>query len=102
MDKIVGVKPLPRKLFLQMDSVKDDKDCHLLTFLSSLTTQKVFEEVQLGFIVVGHTHEDIDKSFEYLSKKLKELNNYVMADFDENIHVFPRLSIHFITHSRNP
>jgi hypothetical protein len=58
MEKIVGVKPLPRKLFLHMDSVKDNKDCHLLTFLSSLTTQEVFEEVQLGFIVVG-THMKI-------------------------------------------
>jgi hypothetical protein len=28
----------------------------------------VFEEVQLGFVVVGHTHEDIDKKFGYLSK----------------------------------
>jgi hypothetical protein len=40
----------------------------------------VFKEVQLGFLVVGHTHEDIDGSFGYLSKKLKEQNNYVMAD----------------------
>jgi hypothetical protein len=28
----------------------------------------VFEEVQLGFLVVGHTHEDIDRNFGYPSK----------------------------------
>jgi hypothetical protein len=33
---------------------------------------KVFEEVQFGFLVVGHTHEDINESFGYFSKKLKE------------------------------
>jgi hypothetical protein len=59
--------------------VKDNKNCHLLAFLSLLTTREVFEEIQLGFFVVGHTHEDIDRSFGYLSKKLKEENNYVMA-----------------------
>jgi hypothetical protein len=39
----------------------------------------VFEEVKLGFLVVGHTHEDIDGCFGYLSKKLKEGNNYIFT-----------------------
>jgi hypothetical protein len=60
--------------------VKDNKNHHLLAFLSLLTTQEVFKEVQLGFLVVGHTHENIDGSFGYLSKTLKEQNNYVMVD----------------------
>ncbi len=59
--------------------MKDNKNCHLLAFLSLLTTREIFEEIQLGFLVVGHTHEDIDGSFGYLSKKLREQNNYVMA-----------------------
>jgi hypothetical protein len=32
----------------------------------------VFEEVKLRFLVVDHTHEDIDGCFGYLFKKLKE------------------------------
>jgi hypothetical protein len=40
----------------------------------------VFEEVELGFLVVGHTHEDINGCFGYLSKKLKEENNYILAN----------------------
>jgi hypothetical protein len=40
----------------------------------------VFNEVKLGFFVVGHTHEDIDGCFSYLSKKLKEENNYILAN----------------------
>jgi hypothetical protein len=34
----------------------------------------------LGFLVVGHTYEDIDGSFGYLLKKLREQNNYVMVN----------------------
>jgi CO dehydrogenase nickel-insertion accessory protein CooC1 len=40
----------------------------------------VFDEVKLGLLVVGHTHEDIDGCFKYLSKKLREQNNYIMAN----------------------
>ncbi len=35
LDQIVGLKPLPRNLLLQMDNcVKDNKNQHLLVFLS--------------------------------------------------------------------
>jgi hypothetical protein len=40
----------------------------------------MFEEVKLGFLVVGHTHEIIDGCFGYLSKKLKKQNNYMLVD----------------------
>jgi hypothetical protein len=62
------------------DCVKDNKNWHLLGFLSLLTARDVFEEVKLGFLVVGHTHEDINGCFGYLSKKLKEENNYISTN----------------------
>jgi hypothetical protein len=50
LEKIVNVKPLLKKLFLQMDNcVKDNNNHHLLAFLYFLTTREVFEEMQLGF-----------------------------------------------------
>jgi len=65
----------------QMDNyVKDNRNWHLLAFLSLLTARDVFEEVKLGFLIVGHTHEDIYGCFGYLSKKLKEENNYILTD----------------------
>jgi hypothetical protein len=80
--KIVGVKPLPRKLLLQMDNcVKDNMNHPLRAFLSLLIAHKVFEEIELGFLVVGHTYEDIDESFGYLLKILRMPNNYVITDF---------------------
>jgi len=81
--KIVGTKHVSNNLLFQMDNyVKDNKNRHLLAFLSLLTTRDVFEEVKLmGFVVIGHTHEGIDGCFGYLSKKLRKQNNYVLADF---------------------
>jgi hypothetical protein len=32
----------------------------------------VCEEMKLGFLVVGHTYENIDGRFRYLSKKLRD------------------------------
>jgi hypothetical protein len=52
----------------------------LLAFLSLLMMRDVFEEVKLGFLLVGHTHEDIDGCFGYLSKQLREENNYILAN----------------------
>jgi hypothetical protein len=51
--------------------LKNNNNRHLLAFLSLLTTHEVFDKVQLGFLVVGHTHEDINNFFGYLSKKMK-------------------------------
>jgi hypothetical protein len=44
----------------------------MLVFFSLLTAHEVFKEIQLGLLVIGHTHEDIDRSFGYLSKNLKK------------------------------
>ena len=73
--------PLPKKLFLQLDnSAKDNKNQYIMAFCSLLTAKKVFKEVTVGFLIVGHTHEDIDAHFSYLSKLLKMKNTYILAD----------------------
>ncbi len=78
LDQIIGPKPLPRNLSLQMDNcVKNNKNCHLLAFLSLLTAKDVFEEVKLGILIIAHIHEDIHGYFGYLSKKLRKENNYI-------------------------
>jgi hypothetical protein len=42
-------------------------------------------------------HEDINVKFGFLSKKLREQNNYVLMDYG-----FTRIAIHSPTNSRNP
>jgi hypothetical protein len=60
--------------------LKINKNQQLLALLSLLITRDVFEEVKLRFLVVDHAHEDINGCFSYLSKKLKEENNYILAE----------------------
>ena len=72
---------LPKKLFLQLgNSTKDNRNRYVMAFCSFLTARKVFKEVIVGFLIVGHTLEDIDAHFSYLSKLLKMKNTYVLAD----------------------
>jgi hypothetical protein len=51
-----------------------------MVFLLLFTTRGVFMEIQAGFLLVGHTHEDIDVYFSHLSKTLKSRNTFVLAD----------------------
>jgi hypothetical protein len=45
-----------------------------------LTARKVFEEIQLGFLLEGHTHEDINGYFNYVSDVLQKNNTFVLSD----------------------
>jgi hypothetical protein len=85
--------PLPKRLYLQLDnSVKDNNNRFIMAFCSLLTARGIFKEVTVGFLVVGHIHEDIDSYFSYLLKLLKQKNTYVLADFDEGLHGFAEVS----------
>ena len=49
--------PLPKKLFLQLDnSAKDNKNPYVMAFCSLLIARRVFKEVTVGFLIIGHTH----------------------------------------------
>lgn len=68
-------KGLPRKLYLQMDNcVRENKNKYVLGYLSWLVERGVFEEIELSFLPVGHTHEDIDQLFSRLAIALKGRN----------------------------
>ena len=59
-----GGKKLPPILFLQLDNTAKQNKCkYLLGFLALLVHYNVFEEILVSFLLVGHTHEDIDQLF---------------------------------------
>jgi hypothetical protein len=90
-------EPLPRRLYLQLDnSLKDNKNQFLFRFLSLLIARKVFEEIQLGFLLVGHTHEDIDGYFSYVSDVLRKNNTFVLADLMK--HFMDSQKLRFMPH----
>lgn len=62
---------LPPKLILQMDNTaKDNKNHYLLGFCGMLINEHVFQEVEVHFLPVGHTHSDIDQTFSLINSRL--------------------------------
>jgi hypothetical protein len=57
-------RPHARVLFVQLDNTTTENKNHmLLAFLSLLVELGYFERIIVSFLVVGHTHEDIDRFF---------------------------------------
>ena len=57
-------KPLPHVLNLQFDNAtRDNKNRFVIAFSSLLTHNGVFQEGYINFLIVGHTHDDIDALF---------------------------------------
>jgi hypothetical protein len=56
----VDFKPLPPHLLLQLENAaSDDKSHYLFMFLSLFAALGVFITIEVGFLLVGHTHKDI-------------------------------------------
>lgn len=51
-----------------------------MAFLSLLIARKVFEEINVSFLLMDHTQEDIDGYFSYLSKQPKTTNTFVLSN----------------------
>ena len=68
----VDFKPTPPHLFLQLDNAaSDNKIPYVFMFLSLLTALGVFITIEVGFLLVGHTHEDIDGTYGRMYSNLK-------------------------------
>ncbi|KAL0019642.1 hypothetical protein WJX77_008066 [Trebouxia sp. C0004] len=64
---------IPRHLKLQMDKcAKDNKNSTVLGFCGLLVAEGVVETVEINFLMVGHTHEDIAGLFGVLSKLVNQ------------------------------
>ena len=70
---------LPENLLLQLDNCAgENKNRYLFAYLSMLVARGVFKTIQLGFLMVGHTHEDIDAMFSRFSEKLRVTQTYTL------------------------
>src|SRR5450759_3449135 len=62
---------LPPVLYLQLDNTsRENKNNLLMTYLHMLLRKKVFKKIKIGFLLVGHTHDQIDQMFSTFSKRL--------------------------------
>jgi len=65
--------PLPPILHVQMDNAaSDNKNRFVFCFWSLLVANKIFREVYVNFMLVGHTHDDIDALFGRWSMALRK------------------------------
>jgi hypothetical protein len=62
---------LPPVLYLQMDNASDNKSRQLFAFLAYLVEKNIFQKIKVSYLVVGHTHEDIDGYFSLISRFFK-------------------------------
>lgn len=65
-------KDLPKTLWLQFDNCGENKNRYMFTYLSQLVDLYYFDIIEVGFLVVGHTHSSIDQYFSVISKALKD------------------------------
>ena len=58
---------LPPILRIQVDNCgKENKNQYMFAFCAILVKLRYFAEVYLSFLLVGHTHEDIDQRFKQI------------------------------------
>jgi len=55
-------------------ATRDNKNKFVFTFWSLFVAKKIFHEVYVSFLLVGHTHDDIDALFGRWSMQLKKDN----------------------------
>ncbi|XP_061171052.1 uncharacterized protein LOC133180592 [Saccostrea echinata] len=59
---------LPDTLYIQMDNcARENKNRYLLGFMCYLVEIGLFRKIKISFLMVGHTHEDIDQVFSKFS-----------------------------------
>ena len=87
--------PLPDVLYLQLDNCSgDNKNAWVLAFAHWLVEAGVFQKVKLSFLVVGHTHEDIDGCFGVLSRQIAGKKIVTLSEMRREINrVFPRVEV---------
>ena len=50
-------------IYLQFDNCGEKKNKTMFEFLADLVRRSIFSKIKVGFLMVGHTHEDIDSFF---------------------------------------
>ncbi len=77
---------LPRTFFIQVENcTKENKNRFLFSYIESLIRWKLFHEVVVAFLPVGHTHEDIDQTFSRTSDRLRCNDAITLSDLHDEL-----------------
>ena len=70
-------------LYVLGDNASDNKCVTLLVYLAWLVRTRRFRKIQLNFLMVGHTHEDIDRMFQLISTFIKPKAMHTFSEFEK-------------------
>ena len=70
---------LPRTLYIQSDNASDNKCWTVLLFLGMLVYHNYTVDIYFSFLLVGHTHEDIDALFAVISRHFRSIPNHSIS-----------------------
>ena len=74
-------------MLLQLDNgTSDNKNHYVFMFLSLLIALGVFIIIEVGFLIVGHTHEYIDGTYRRMSSNLKSKDIYSLPEMMDTYH----------------
>lgn len=77
----------PPVLYLQMDNCfRDCKKIYIFGFCAILVMAGVFKKVRLSYLMVGHTHEDVDQMFSRISSALSKHSGTTLFRLHKVIH----------------
>ena len=90
----VDFKPLNPHVLLQLDNAtSDNKNHYLFMFLSLLIALGVFITIEVGFFLVGHTHEDIDGTYRRMSSNLKSKDIFSLLEMMDTYHTIEKKQV---------
>jgi hypothetical protein len=64
-------KTFPHTLYLQVDGGSENKNRYLKAYCDRLVAFGLFKKVKVAYLMVGHTHEDIDQVLCVVGSKVK-------------------------------
>jgi len=64
-------KTFPHTLYLQVDGGSENKNRYLKAYCDRLVAFGLFKKVKVSYLMVGHTHEDIDQVLCVVGSKVK-------------------------------
>ena len=67
-------EPMPKTVYIQADNASDNKCWAMLAFLGTLVFHGYTNDVYLSFLLVGHTHEDIDQRFSIIARHFRSID----------------------------
>jgi len=79
-------KALPPVFYLQLDNASStNKNNFLFVYLAWLVSRDLFQRIEVSFLPVGHTHEDVDQMFSRTSVTLKDVDIHTRQDFHRQL-----------------